>query len=81
LAIAGASSGEVIRNTYGGLAPQLHLTISGAHGAIGWLVNGVLVGTAPAEQGRTLDFAQVGEYAITAFDQYGRYDRITLTVR
>jgi len=41
----------------------------------------VLVGTAAAEQGRTLDFAQAGDYAITAFDQNGRYDRIVLTVR
>ena len=81
LAIMGASSGEVIRRTYGGRAPQLHLTLSGAHGSIGWLVNGVLVGTAAAALGRTLDFAQAGDYAITAFDQDGRYARITLTVR
>jgi len=81
LAITGASSGEVIRRTYDGRAPQLHLALSGAHGAVGWLVNGVLVGTAAAEQGRTLDFAQAGDYAITAFDQNGRYDRIVLTVR
>lgn len=81
LAIAGASSGEVIRRTYGGRAPQLRLTVSGAHGAIGWLVNGVQVGTATAEPGRTFDFAQPGDYAITAFDENGRYDRITLEVR
>ncbi|WP_245983076.1 penicillin-binding protein 1C [Trinickia fusca] len=81
LAIGGASTGEIVRRSYGGQAPQLHLTVSGARGSVGWLVNGALAGRAPAANGWTVPLAQPGEYAITAFDESGRYDRITVEVR
>ncbi len=81
LAIAGANTGEVIRRVYGGAAPQLHLSVNGTQGDIGWLVNGTMVGHAIAGHGWTFEFAQPGAYAITAFDQKGRYDRVTVDVR
>jgi penicillin-binding protein 1C len=81
LAIAGVSSGDVIRRAYGRPAPQLHLSVRGAQGEIGWLVNGALVGRADARRGWTFEFAQPGAYAITSFDQKGRYDRATVEVR
>lgn len=81
LAIVGASSGEVIRRAYGGTMPQLHLTVDGAQGTIGWLVNGTLAGRESAAHGFTVPLPQPGEYAITAFDENGRYDRITVEVR
>lgn len=80
-AIVGASDGEAIHRTYGGGAPRVRLSTSGAQGAIGWVVNGVLVGTADASQGRTIELAQPGDYAITAFDRKGQYDRIVLSVQ
>ncbi|CAM2152052.1 peptidoglycan glycosyltransferase PbpC [Pararobbsia alpina] len=81
LAIVGASDGEAIHRIYGGTSPRLHLSTSGAQGAIGWVVNGVLVGTADASQGRTIELAQPGDYAITAFDRKGQFDRIRLSVQ
>ena len=81
LSIMGASDGEAIHRTYGGPVPRVHLSTNGAQGAVGWVVNGVLVGTTDASLGRTLDFAQPGQYAITAFDRKGQYDRIVVTVQ
>jgi penicillin-binding protein 1C len=81
LAIVGANNGEAIHRTYAGAVPRIHLSTSGAQGAIGWVVNGVLVGTADAGQGRTIELAQPGDYAITAFDRKGKYDRIVLSVQ
>ncbi|WP_018443326.1 penicillin-binding protein 1C [Trinickia symbiotica] len=81
LAIAGASSGEVVRRVYGGAPPLLHLSVTGAQGDIGWLMNGAMVGRAAAGRGWTFEFTRPGAYAITAFDQKGRYDRVTVEVR
>lgn len=79
--IVGATDGEAIHRTYGGSVPRVHLSTSGAQGSIGWVVNGVLVGTADASLGRTIELAQPGDYAITAFDRKGGYDRIVLSVQ
>lgn len=81
LAITGASSGEVIRHAYGGAMPQIHLDVIGARGEVGWLVNGTLAGRAQAGRGWTVQFPQAGEYAITVFDESGRYDRVTIEAR
>lgn len=81
LAITGASSGEVIRRVYGGAAPQIHLGVNGARGAVGWLVNGELVGRAAAARGWTVQLPRPGEYAVTVFDEGGRYDRVTIEAR
>jgi penicillin-binding protein 1C len=66
---------------YDGAAPQAHLGVNGAHGTVGWLGNGALVGRAAAGSGCTVQFAQPGEYAITAFDEGGHYDRMTVEAR
>ncbi|MFM0645033.1 penicillin-binding protein 1C [Paraburkholderia bryophila] len=81
LAITGASAGEVIQRAYGAAPPQVRLGVNGARGTVGWLVNGMLVGRAAAGRGWTVQFPQPGDYAITAFDESGRYDRVTVEVR
>ncbi|WP_233864098.1 penicillin-binding protein 1C [Paraburkholderia adhaesiva] len=81
LAITGASSGEVVRSAYGAAAPQVHMGVIGARGVVGWLVNGTLAGRAAAASGWTVQFPKPGEYAITAFDESGRYDRVTIEAR
>jgi len=45
------------------------------------MVNGRFIGRQDATQPRTVEFAEAGRYDITAFDNYGRYDRISVSVQ
>jgi penicillin-binding protein 1C len=81
LAITGANSGETIHRIFGGKPPRVTLGVNGGEGTISWLVNGALTGRTIAQEAWVMEFAQPGEYAITAFDESGRYDRVTLEVR
>jgi penicillin-binding protein 1C len=45
------------------------------------MLNGRIVGRQSAAIPRVLDFPQAGRYDITAFDNYGHYGRVTISVR
>ena len=46
-----------------------------------WMVNGRIIGRQNAAKPQILDFAEAGRYDITAFDNYGHYGRISVSVQ
>jgi penicillin-binding protein 1C len=59
----------------------MRLEARGVQGEINWMVNGRFVARAPAAAGHLLRLVEAGRYDITAFDDRGHYDRISLSVR
>jgi penicillin-binding protein 1C len=81
ITIVGLSDNAVIRRAAGQGRPQARLEIRGYTGEVNWMVNGRLVGRAPAAASRIVIFPEAGRYDITAFDSEGRYDRVSVSVR
>ena len=82
LKIVGASTGEVLRRTVKDEAPLIRLEVRGkTEGEVIWLVNGRNMGRRPARAGYAQRLEQPGRYDITAMDDQGRYDRVSLSVR
>ena len=79
--IVGVSDGEVVQRAAGARRPAVRLEARGAQGAVNWMVNGQLVARAPAAAGHLLHFPEPGRYDITAFDDQGQFDRISVSVR
>jgi penicillin-binding protein 1C len=79
--IVGASDGEVVQRAAGNEQAVMRLEARGVRGEINWMVNGRFVARAPAAAGHLLRLAEAGRYDITAFDDRGHYDRISLSVR
>jgi penicillin-binding protein 1C len=79
--IVGANDGEIVHRAAGAQRPVLRLEARGAHGPVSWLVNGRLVARGPAAAGQLMQFAEPGRYDITALDDQGRYDRVSVSVR
>ena len=75
------SDGEVVQRAAGAERPRVRLEARGAQGAVNWMVNGQLVARAPAAAGHLLRFPEPGRYDITAFDDQGQFDRISVSVR
>jgi len=80
IAITGLSDGARIRRTVRGDVPRARLEVRGSAGDVNWMVNGRLVGHQSAAAAQTLDFPESGKYDITAFDNQGHYDRISVIV-
>jgi penicillin-binding protein 1C len=78
--IAGVSDGAVLHRA-AAAAPLVHLELRGHAEAVNWLVNGELRARTRAGHGYTHRFDAPGRYEITAFDDSGAYDRISLSVR
>jgi penicillin-binding protein 1C len=79
--IFGVSDGEIVRRAAGAAKPLVRLEARGVHGDINWMVNGRLVARAPAAAGHLQGFAEPGRYDITAFDDQGQFDRVSISVR
>ncbi|MPZ43000.1 MAG: penicillin-binding protein 1C [Betaproteobacteria bacterium] len=79
LAIVGAADGEVLHRA--GAAPLVRLELLGPRDPVNWMVNGTLVARTSPGQGYAHRFTEPGRYEITAFDDSGMYDRISLSVR
>ncbi|MDR0735765.1 MAG: penicillin-binding protein 1C [Zoogloeaceae bacterium] len=82
LKIVGASHNEVLRRSATGNAPLIRLEIRGkTEGEVIWLVNGRNEGRRPARASFSYRLEQPGRYDITAMDDQGHYDRVSLSVR
>jgi penicillin-binding protein 1C len=82
LAITGLADGAVLRPPLGKEMPRASLAIRGSRGEdISWMVNGRLIARQNAAQPRLVEFPEAGRYDITAFDNQGRYARISVSVR
>jgi penicillin-binding protein 1C len=79
--IVGVSDGEVVQRAPGGERPVVRLEVRGVQGVVNWMVNGRLVARAPAAAGHLLRLPDAGRYDITAFDDRGHFDRISVSVR
>jgi penicillin-binding protein 1C len=77
--IIGADDGEVLHRA--GAAPLVRLELLGPRDPVNWMVNGTLVARTSPGQGYAHRFTEPGRYEITAFDDSGLYDRISLSVR
>ena len=78
--IFGLSDGETIRQAHGKDVPRARLEIRGMRGEVNWMVNGRLFPAEGKDMGRTVSFPEAGRYDITAFDNAGHYDRISVSV-
>jgi penicillin-binding protein 1C len=80
IAITGLGDGARIRRTARGDVPRARLEVRGSDGDVNWMVNGRLVARQNAAAAQTLEFPDSGKYDITAFDNQGHYDRISVIV-
>jgi penicillin-binding protein 1C len=78
--IVGVTDGTTLSRA-GARAPLLRLELRGHGGEAHWMVNGQWIARSAADRGFTHEFAAAGRYEITALDDHGRYDRISLSVR
>jgi penicillin-binding protein 1C len=81
ITIAGLDDGAVIRRAPGRQTPQVRLQVRGFPGEIHWMVNGRVVGRQLATAPQILTFPDAGRYDITAFDNQGHYDRVSVSVQ
>src|SRR5262245_40225590 len=81
IAITGLSDGAVIRRPPGEAVPKARLEIRGSDAEVNWMLNGRIVGRQNAALPQILDFPEAGRYDITAFDNYGHYGRISVSVQ
>jgi penicillin-binding protein 1C len=79
--IVGITDGEILRRATGPAAPMVRLEVRGNQGEVQWMVNGSLVARVPAAESYVYQFAAAGRYDITALDEHGRYDRVSVSVR
>jgi penicillin-binding protein 1C len=82
LKIVGANHNEVLHRSATGAAPLIRLEIRGkTEGEVIWLINGRNEGRRPARASFAYRLEQPGRYDITAMDDQGHYDRVSLSVR
>ena len=87
--IDGLTDGEVLRHaayTHTPM-PAVRVRVHGAQDAqgnqraINWLVDGRLVARSEGGAGQLLRFDVPGRHQITALDDFGRYDKVSISVR
>jgi penicillin-binding protein 1C len=81
LKIVGLNTGSVIQQANGGSAPVVRLGLRGQQGPVHWIVNGRVLAYDNATSSQAIQFNEPGRYDITALDQEGRFDRISISVR
>ncbi|OGB25469.1 MAG: penicillin-binding protein 1C [Burkholderiales bacterium RIFCSPLOWO2_02_FULL_57_36] len=79
--IVGLSDGEVLRHAHGKEFPKARLEIRGSRGQINWMVNGRLLAKKIGTAEQIVEFPAAGRYDITAFDEHGRHDRISVSLQ
>lgn len=78
--IVGTTDGAVLHHAAGS-PPLVKLEARGSAGTLLWMVNGSLRARTQAGESYTHRFAEPGRYEVTALDEHGGYDRISLSVR
>jgi len=81
LRIVGLSDGDVIRRPQPDQPPVLRLELRGERGEVYWLINGQLIARQSANQPLVWRLEETGRIDITAMDDHGHYDRISISVR
>jgi len=81
ITITGLSDGSVLRHPPGKISAIARLEIRGSDAEVNWMVNGRLIGRQNAAVPQIMDFPEAGRYDITAFDNHGRYGRISISVK
>ena len=81
LKIVGLSQGEILRRANGRAAPQVKLEIRGQATGVHWMLNGRMLDSQGSGAAQLLSFPEAGRFDITAFDDQGRYDRVSVSVR
>ena len=81
LKIVGLSQGEILRRANGRTAPQVKLEIRGQATGVHWMLNGRMLDSQGSGTAQLLSFPEAGRFDITAFDDQGRYDRVSVSVR
>jgi penicillin-binding protein 1C len=79
--ITGLSDGAVIQRPPGREAPRARLEIRGSDAEVNWMLNGRIVARQNAALPQVMAFPEPGRYDITAFDNFGHYGRITVSVQ
>ena len=79
--IVGLNDGEIIQRASGKERPKARLEIRGSQQEVNWMGNGCVLARKAATASQVLDFPEAGRYDITAFDNHGRYDRISFSLQ
>ena len=79
LKITGINNGEIVRRAANGQPPLLRLEARGKNsGELIWLINGKNIARHPASASFTWRLERPGRYDITAMDDQGHYDRLSI---
>jgi penicillin-binding protein 1C len=81
ITITGLNDGSIIRQPPGKEAARTRLEIRGSDAEVMWMVNGRIIARRNAATPQIVDFPEAGRYDITAFDDYGHYGRISVSVQ
>lgn len=81
ITITGLNDGAVLRRPPGKETPKARLEVRGTDAEVNWMLNGRFIGRQSAVVPQIVDFTEAGRYDITAFDNYGRYGRISVSVQ
>ena len=81
LKIVGLSQGEILRRANNREAPRVKLEIRGQPTSVHWMINGRMLDQQGSGAAQIVSFPEAGRFDITAFDDQGRYDRISVSVR
>jgi len=81
LRIVGVTHGEILQRPRPDQPPVVRLELRGQSGQVYWLFNGRLVATQPGQRPLIQRLEQRGRIDITAMDDSGRYDRVSISVR
>ena len=78
LHIKGAVDREMVAMSPGQPTPVLRLNAQAASGQVTWLVNGAYTASSDGEKAQSFALDRSGRFDITAIDQDGHYDRVTV---
>lgn len=79
--IVGLRDGDIIQRPRPEQLPVIRLEVRGATGQVYWLVNGRLAAQGPGTQSFVHTLDMTGRVDITAMNDHGAFDRVSLSVR
>ncbi len=81
LQIVGLRNGDIIKRPRPEQRPLIRLELRGSTGPVYWLVNGRLAAQGPGTQSFLHTLDMTGRVNITAMDERGNFDRVSLSVQ
>lgn len=81
LKLVGLNNGDVLHRARDDVPPVIRLDVRGYSKEVIWLINGQAIARRPTRQGLIRRLEEYGRYDITVLDDYGNFDRLSISVR